>query len=488
MIELEIRVVPRANTTASDDFLNNDDASAFEISVLLKIFEEEEENETALIANLIDEQNDDDDSNHGKNYHHRRQSSFLSSISTIVEDDHLLQKKNLDLEEKIEHLEHKIEDFSLDDFVGISREKLIKAKSNKHSSSVETWSAGEGDDGSSIVGDNNDDNNMYEKNTDLNGIEEEVDPRVEFALEDLNEAAENVNKMEQEYGIAKLALKNGKEEARVTLEEMYSKLSGAVKKAVPALHKRALASLYQNRSQEAMMAHAECFDHHEKCKRNVSKLEAMLEKKKIERKKRRRKKNDDDDDDDDELVNVRTTAGEKEQEEKNMIDNDDDDVVDDDNDDGVDVSLLHKLSEAVANVAEAERVMRRALFAHETNARCAIDAVTECNSISKKTNNKAIKKAQNYFACKKEGEDKVDILELAVKNSREFVKLAKLRYRDCLNALNLISNEVHERRELERKARDLASKHNTTHLVNGRKNLDEEEDLAVAAAFSNKIE
>ena len=37
---------------------------------------------------------------------------------------------------------------------------------------------------------------MYERNTDLMGEEEEVDPRVETALEDLNDAAEEVNKAE----------------------------------------------------------------------------------------------------------------------------------------------------------------------------------------------------------------------------------------------------------------------------------------------------
>ena len=68
------------------------------------------------------------------------------------------------------------------------------------------------------------------------GEEEEVDPRVETALE-ANDAAEKVNKAEREYERGKRTLREEKERAKETLDGMYKQLSGAVRKAVPALHK-----------------------------------------------------------------------------------------------------------------------------------------------------------------------------------------------------------------------------------------------------------
>ena len=118
--------------------------------------------------------------------------------------------------------------------------------------------------------------------------------------------------------------------------------------------------------------------------------------------------------------------------------------------------LLEKLSEAVNNVAEAERVMRRALFAHETNAKLAMEAVAECTRLSGDAKNaRAIVKAPRYFAIKKEGEDAVEKLESSVKEMRANVKTSKARYGECLEQLNAISNEIHERRELEKKTKAL---------------------------------
>ena len=324
---------------------------------------------------------------------------------------------------------------------------------------------------------------MYEQNTDLMGEEEEVDPRVETALEDMNDAAEKVNKAEREYERGKRTLREEKERAKETLDGMYKQLSGAVRKAVPALHKRAVASMYQNRSQEAMIAHAECFDHHQKCKRTVAKLERMLAKTREEETKGKDGTSSlsssfstDDDEEDEKERNDALTEGEEEEEEagvtracgnngedpkratspsasptKNKKKKNRKKRLDKSN-----LRLLEKLSEAVNNVAEAERVMRRALFAHETNAKLAMEAVAECTRLSGDTRNiRAIVKAQRYFAIKKEGEDAVEKLESSVKEMRANVKTSKARYGECLEQLNAISNEIHERRELEKKTKAL---------------------------------
>ena len=319
---------------------------------------------------------------------------------------------------------------------------------------------------------------MYERNTDLMGEEEEVDPRVETALEDLNDAAEEVNKAEQEYDRGKRTLREEKERAREAVDGMYKQLGGAVKKAVPALHKRAVASLYQNRSQEAMIAHAECFDHHEKCKKTVSKLERMLAKTREET-----REEDDDASPSSSLSSSSSFSKDEDEEEDNGEETEeriDEDHGDDNHNpelattspsaspkkkkkrkkkkrmDKSNLRLLEKLSEAVANVTEAERVMRRALLAHETNAKLAMEAVDECARLSSNTKNiRAIKKAQRYFAIKKEGEDAIEKLESSVKEMRAKLKTCKSRYGECLEQLNAISKEIHERRELEKKTKAL---------------------------------
>ena len=322
---------------------------------------------------------------------------------------------------------------------------------------------------------------MYERNTDLMGEEEEVDPRVETALEDLNDAAEEVNKAEQEYDRGKRTLREEKERAREAVDGMYKQLGGAVKKAVPALHKRAVASLYQNRSQEAMIAHAECFDHHEKCKKTVSKLERMLAKSREET-----REEDDDASPSSSSSSLSSSSSfskdedEEEDNEEETEERIDEDHGDDNHNpelattspsaspkkkkkrkkkkrmDKSNLRLLEKLSEAVANVTEAERVMRRALLAHETNAKLAMEAVDECARLSSNTKNiRAIKKAQRYFAIKKEGEDAIEKLESSVKEMRAKLKTCKSRYGECLEQLNAISKEIHERRELEKKTKAL---------------------------------
>ena len=444
--------------------------------------------------------------------HHARHPSEIASVSahsdTIKDETTFLSNQD----EKIGHLERAIA-FTEEDFVrpkfahptgtrGEQQQQQQGHNSNhhRHNASFTTCSILSLED-SALDVENVDAEaealaargRMYEQNTDLMGEEEEVDPRVETALEDMNDAAEKVNKAEREYERGKRTLREEKERAKETLDGMYKQLSGAVRKAVPALHKRAVASMYQNRSQEAMIAHAECFDHHQKCKRTVAKLERMLAKTRKEETKGKdgtsSLSSSFSTDDEEEVEKERNDAltEEKEEEEETEAEEETEEAEETRacGDTGEDpkrraispsasptknkkkknrkkrldksnLRLLEKLSEAVNNVAEAERVMRRALFAHETNAKLAMEAVAECTRLSGDAKNvRAIVKAQRYFAIKKEGEDAVEKLESSVKEMRANVKTSKARYGECLEQLNAISNEIHERRELEKKTKAL---------------------------------
>ena len=456
---------------------------------------------------MTDTQRDEEEEEEGKMHHHhhhhaRHPSETPSSFTNIASSAHSDTIKDettflSNQDEKIGHLERAIA-FTEEDFVrpkfahptGTRGEQQQQHHQHRHNASFTTCSILSLED-SALDVENGDAEaealaargRMYEQNTDLMGEEEEVDPRVETALEDMNDAAEKVNKAEREYERGKRTLREEKERAKETLDGMYKQLSGAVRKAVPALHKRAVASMYQNRSQEAMIAHAECFDHHQKCKRTVAKLERMLAKTREEETKGKDGTSSlsssfstDDDEEDEKERNDALTEGEEEEEEagvtracgnngedpkratspsasptKNKKKKNRKKRLDKSN-----LRLLEKLSEAVNNVAEAERVMRRALFAHETNAKLAMEAVAECTRLSGDTRNiRAIVKAQRYFAIKKEGEDAVEKLESSVKEMRANVKTSKARYGECLEQLNAISNEIHERRELEKKTKAL---------------------------------
>jgi hypothetical protein len=466
--------------------------------------EEEEDEEEEDGARSIEEERRANDNAH---HQHERNASFLSNVSSIItlntnaeddEDEEAGKRFLFSQDEKIGHLEEAIA-FTEEDFVrpkfaasrgaaaGTSRTREQQQRHDRTESSLNnatTCSILSLEDSALEAEALAARGRMYEQNTDLMGEEEEVDPRVETALEDLNDAAEEVNKAEQEYDRGKRTLREEKERAKEAVDGMYKQLSGAVKKAVPALHKRAVASLYQNRSQEAMIAHAECFDHHEKCKRTVSKLERMLAK--------RREEGTRGDGGGDSPRSCSSSSSssssssfskdEEEDEDKESVTDDCDDEEDDEHRDIANpelatspsaspkkkkkrkkkkldkrnLRLLEKLSEAVANVAEAERVMRRALLAHETNAKLAMEAVDECARLSSNTKNiRAIKKAQPYFAIKKEGEDAIEKLESSVKEMRARVKSSKARYGECLEQLDAISKEIHERRELEKKTKAL---------------------------------
>ena len=457
---------------------------------------------------MTDTQRDEEEEEEGKMHHHHHHharhpsetpSSFTEIIASSAHSDTIKDETTFlsNQDEKIGHLERAIA-FTEEDFVrpkfahptGTRGEQQQQHHQHRHNASFTTCSILSLED-SALDVENGDAEaealaargRMYEQNTDLMGEEEEVDPRVETALEDMNDAAEKVNKAEREYERGKRTLREEKERAKETLDGMYKQLSGAVRKAVPALHKRAVASMYQNRSQEAMIAHAECFDHHQKCKRTVAKLERMLAKTREEETKGKDGTSSlsssfstDDDEEDEKERNDALTEGEEEEEEagvtracgnngedpkratspsasptKNKKKKNRKKRLDKSN-----LRLLEKLSEAVNNVAEAERVMRRALFAHETNAKLAMEAVAECTRLSGDTRNiRAIVKAQRYFAIKKEGEDAVEKLESSVKEMRANVKTSKARYGECLEQLNAISNEIHERRELEKKTKAL---------------------------------
>jgi len=449
-----------------------------------------------------EEEEEEDDGANDNAHRHERNASFLSNVSSIItlntlnEDEEAGKRFLFSQDEKIGHLEEAIA-FTEEDFVrpkfaasrgagtgttGRTREQ--QQRHNRTESSLNnatTCSILSLEDSALEAEALAARGRMYEQNTDLMGEEEEVDPRVETALEDLNDAAEEVNKAEQEYDRGKRTLREEKERAKEAVDGMYKQLSGAVKKAVPALHKRAVASLYQNRSQEAMIAHAECFDHHEKCKRTVSKLERMLAKRREEG-----TRGDGGGDSPRSCSSSSSSSFSKDEDEDEDKENVTDDCDDEEDNEHSDIAnpelatspsaspkkkkkkrkkkkldksnlrLLEKLSEAVANVAEAERVMRRALLAHETNAKLAMEAVDECARLSSNTKNiRAIKKAQPYFAIKKEGEDAIEKLESSVKEMRARVKSSKARYGECLEQLDAISKEIHERRELEKKTKAL---------------------------------
>ncbi|CEF99579.1 SH3-binding 5 [Ostreococcus tauri] len=240
---------------------------------------------------------------------------------------------------------------------------------------------------------------LYAADTDLEE-EEEVDPRVGDALNELNESMTECNAMENELQRARWERTRARETAKERLDAVSKKLSSSVRTAVPVFHKRALAQLYQVRSIEALRAYEAAHDAHERAKRRNDELE----------------------------VELMASSGK------------------------FNVELMEACAEAMREVADTAAVKTRATEVHERNTRRAVEATAEAAGLERDRHT-AVKRALPFFNAKATGErecadadDRVSELKLAVRQ-------AKARYDAALRALNEISEEVHARREARKAAR-----------------------------------
>lgn len=239
--------------------------------------------------------------------------------------------------------------------------------------------------------------------SDDDGIDEELDPRVEGALGELNSATDDINKSEKDLEASKKAFKNAMNQVQIDLAQLVQKVGKkSIDKARPyhmALYKARKAHYEARR---AAQAYEQASGSQKKSKTLVASLEAELMK------------------------------GGK-----------------------FDPVLQKKLNQATQSVMEADKRKRKAAEAHSRTTQAFLEADEELMTFAK-TRKKVILKTQPYFSSK-EKHDKI-LMQLKDKllTHENGVKSAKARVAAALKQLEDISMEIHENRK-KRKEDNAAS-------------------------------
>ena len=274
----------------------------------------------------------------------------------------------------------------------------------------------------------------YDADTDLE-VPEEVDPRVQDALEELNLSMTSVNALEGRLSAARKARKQTRLEQEKRLASVERALSSSVRATVPYFHRVALANLYQTRSIEALRTYERAHDMHAAAKKAFAALESRLDAHRA--------------------ASPASPSGGT-----------------------FDARLMVASSDAITKVTEMETMKKRAELAHAKNTRLATSAVNESSAFLGRLGKRAVERARPYFTAKAQAEAAVREAEEAVREAQERVKEGKKRYHAALDALASISEDVHARREAERAERERREREEEAGVVERRVEM----EVAAAAA------
>ena len=274
----------------------------------------------------------------------------------------------------------------------------------------------------------------YDADTDLE-VPEEVDPRVQDALEELNLSMTSVNALEGRLSAARKARKQTRLEQEKRLASVERALSSSVRATVPYFHRVALANLYQTRSIEALRTYERAHDMHAAAKKAFAALESRLDAHRA--------------------ASPASPSGGT-----------------------FDARLMVASSDAITKVTEMETMKKRAELAHAKNTRLATSAVNESSAFLGRLGKRAVERARPYFTAKAQAEAAVREAEEAVREAQERVKEGKTRYHAALDALASISEDVHARREAERAERERREREEEAGVVERRVEM----EVAAAAA------
>ena len=265
----------------------------------------------------------------------------------------------------------------------------------------------------------------YDKNTDLE-VEEEVDPRVGAALDEMNDAMSRVNDLEKALVRARRRRRASRGESEKTLETIRLRVAKSVRNAVPYFHQQALASTHERNAQDALAQYERAHDAYALARDDVE------SKMKVWRDGRERSRENGFE------AHERLTPSKR-----------------------ADLAAANEAAELTAyveisescdlNVLEAMRTRaENAYGTHIKNATASIDAALRL----KRKLTRTIGKARPYFEAKAMAEGAWDALDEKVRDAQEDVREGKRRYQCAMAELARISEEVHERREREKAERE----------------------------------
>lgn len=230
--------------------------------------------------------------------------------------------------------------------------------------------------------------------SDSENDDEELDPRVGGALEELNTATDDINISEKDLESSKKAFKQAMAQVQIDLQQLMQKIGKKnIDKARPyhnALYKARKAHYEARR---AAQQYEQASDSQRKSKTLVQKFEKDLMK-----------------------------GG------------------------TFNPSLQQKLNQATQSVMEADKRKRRAADVHSRTTQNFLEADEELMNLAK-TRKKIILKTQPYFSCKERHDKHLLKLKEDLVRHEKGVKSAKDRVKAALKMLEDISGEIHEKRK-----------------------------------------
>ncbi|XP_038596362.1 SH3 domain-binding protein 5 [Tachyglossus aculeatus] len=224
--------------------------------------------------------------------------------------------------------------------------------------------------------------------------EEEVDPRIQGELEKLNQSTDDINKRETELEDARQKFRSVLVEATVKLDELVKKIGKAVEDSKPYWEARRIARQAQLEAQKATQDFQRATEVLRAAKETIS------------------------------LAEQRLLEDDKRQ---------------------FDSAWQEMLNHATQRVMEAEQTKTRSELVHKETAAKYNAAMGRMRQLEKKLK-RAINKSKPYFELKAKYYVQLEQLKKIVDDLQAKLSLAKGEYKTALKNLEMISDEIHERR------------------------------------------
>ncbi|XP_026226896.1 SH3 domain-binding protein 5b [Anabas testudineus] len=224
--------------------------------------------------------------------------------------------------------------------------------------------------------------------------DEEVDPRIQGELEKLNQSTDDINRCETELEDVRQKFRSVLVEATVKLDELMKKIGKAVEESKPYWEARRLARQAQLEAQKATQDFQRATEVLRAAKETISLAEQRL------------------------------------LEEDNRQ---------------FDSAWQEMLNHATQRVMEAEHTKTRSELVHKETAAKYTAAMSRMKQLEKKLK-RTINKSKPYFEMKAKYYLQLENLKKNVDERQAKLSQAKAEYRTALRNLEMISDEIHERR------------------------------------------
>uniref|UniRef100_A0A1A8UI93 SH3 domain-binding protein 5 n=2 Tax=Nothobranchius TaxID=28779 RepID=A0A1A8UI93_NOTFU len=224
--------------------------------------------------------------------------------------------------------------------------------------------------------------------------EEELDPRIQEELEHLNEASAEINRLELELDDARSCYRKILTESARKLNAQSSQLGSCIEKARPYYEARRLAKEAQQETQKAALSYERAVSMHTAAREMVYVAEQGL------------------------MADGKNT---------------------------LDPTWQEMLNHATQRVMEAEHTKTRSELLHKETA-VKYSVATGCMKQLEKKLKRTISKSRPYFEMKAKFYLQLENLKKNVDDRQAKLTEAKCKYKTALRNLEMISDEIHERR------------------------------------------